>query len=43
MNPVMNRLGQDHARLAGLLDLLDSIIFTGPIAYLLWLALPLSA
>jgi phosphatidate cytidylyltransferase len=27
----------------GLLDLLDSIIFTGPIAYLLWLALPLVA
>jgi phosphatidate cytidylyltransferase len=27
----------------GLLDLLDSIIFTGPIAYLLWLVLPLVA
>ena len=26
----------------GLLDLLDSIIFTGPIAYLLWLVLPLA-
>lgn len=25
----------------GLLDLLDSIIFTGPVAYLLWLVLPL--
>ena len=24
----------------GLLDLLDSVIFTGPIAYLLWLAWP---
>lgn len=27
----------------GLLDLLDSIIFTGPVAYLLWLLLPLMA
>ena len=26
----------------GLLDLLDSIIFTGPVAYLLWLVLPLT-
>ena len=26
----------------GLLDLLDSILFTGPVAYLLWLALPLA-
>jgi hemerythrin-like domain-containing protein len=26
MNPVMNRLGQDHARLAGLLDLLDALL-----------------
>jgi phosphatidate cytidylyltransferase len=26
----------------GLLDLLDSIIFTGPVAYLLWLVLPLA-
>jgi phosphatidate cytidylyltransferase len=25
----------------GLLDLLDSVIFTGPVAYLLWLVLPL--
>ncbi|MFN0051755.1 MAG: phosphatidate cytidylyltransferase [Planctomycetales bacterium] len=25
----------------GLLDLLDSVIFTGPAAYLLWLILPL--
>jgi phosphatidate cytidylyltransferase len=27
----------------GLLDLLDSIIFAGPVAYLLWMALPLAA
>ncbi len=27
----------------GLLDLLDSVIFTGPVAYLLWLVLPLTA
>lgn len=27
----------------GLLDLLDSVIFTGPVAYLLWLILPLVA
>ncbi len=26
----------------GLLDLLDSVIFTGPVAYLLWLILPLT-
>ena len=26
----------------GLLDLLDSILFTGPVAYLLWLVLPLT-
>ena len=26
----------------GLLDLLDSVIFTGPVAYLLWLVLPLA-
>jgi phosphatidate cytidylyltransferase len=38
---------KDAARLmpgfGGLLDLLDSIIFAGPVAYLLWMALPLAA
>jgi phosphatidate cytidylyltransferase len=27
----------------GLLDLLDSVIFTGPVAYLLWQVLPLTS
>lgn len=26
MNPIMNRLGKDHTRLAGLLDLLDALL-----------------
>ena len=26
----------------GLLDLIDSVIYAGPVAYLLWLALPLA-
>jgi phosphatidate cytidylyltransferase len=26
----------------GLLDLLDSILFAGPVAYLLWIVLPLA-
>jgi phosphatidate cytidylyltransferase len=26
----------------GLLDLLDSILFAGPVAYLLWITLPLA-
>jgi CDP-diglyceride synthetase len=28
--------------LGGLLDILDSIIFAGPVAYTLWLVLPLT-
>jgi phosphatidate cytidylyltransferase len=27
----------------GLLDLLDSVIYAGPVAYLLWLTLPLAS
>jgi phosphatidate cytidylyltransferase len=37
---------KDSARLmpgfGGLLDLLDSILFAGPVAYLLWITLPLA-